>query len=252
MTEPATAGHRPGATPESAWAGWLPEQGWPAWMPDPAWRRVAVCAAHPDDEVLGVGGTLALLAGAGVQVQLVAVTDGDASHPGSTVLSPAQLARARVGESGRALAALGAPGTVTTRLGLPDGGLAEREEELTVTLGAALAGADAVLTTWTGDGHPDHEALGRATLAAAGRLGLPSWQYPVWTWHWARPGDPRVPWDTAHRVALPPSVRAAKRAAVACFATQVTALGPDPADAVVLPPEFLAHHLDRDHEVVWR
>jgi LmbE family N-acetylglucosaminyl deacetylase len=239
------AGHRPDATSEETWAAWLP-QPWPGWVPDPTWRRVVVCAAHPDDEVLGVGGTMALLAGAGVQLHLVAVTDGEASHPGNPVLGPAELAAARVAESARALAALGA-GATTTRLGLPDSAVAAHEEELALALGAQLAGADAVLTTWTGDGHPDHEAVGRATLAAAARLGVPVLQYPVWTWHWAVPDDPRVPWHRAQAVPLPPSVRAAKQAAIACFTTQVHPLGPDPA---VLPPEFLAH-ADRDHEVLW-
>ncbi|WP_082557141.1 PIG-L deacetylase family protein [Modestobacter sp. Leaf380] len=249
MSAPA-AGHTPDATPEEDWAGWLPGQDWPAWVPDPTWRRVAVCAAHPDDEVLGVGGTLALLSGAGVEVELVAVTDGDASHPGSTVLSPAQLAVARVAESGHALRALCAGSTRTTRLGLPDGRVAEHEAGLGVALAAAFAGVDAVLTTWSGDGHPDHEAVGRAAVAAGARAGVPVWQYPVWTWHWAVPGDPRVPWERAHRVDLPPSVQDAKAAAIACFRTQVAPLGPDPADAVVLPPEFLAHSA-RPTEVLW-
>ncbi len=246
MSAPA-AGHRPDATPESAWADWLPERSWPAWVPDPAWREVAVCAAHPDDEVLGVGGTIAGLAADGVRVHLVAVTDGDASHPGSAVLSPAALARARIVESERALATLGAPGTRTTRLGLPDGGVARHEEELVVALTGAFTGADAVITTWTGDGHPDHDAVGRAAVDAAAALGLPLWQYPVWTWHWAAPGDPRVPWDRTRAVALTPAVVAAKRAAIGCFTTQIAPVGPDPA---ILPPEFLAHFA-RSFEVLW-
>jgi LmbE family N-acetylglucosaminyl deacetylase len=214
-------------------------------VPDPTWRRVVVCAAHPDDEVLGVGGTLALLAGAGVQLHLVAVTDGEASHPGNPVLGPAELASARVAEHARALEVLGAGSTTCTRLGLPDSAVPAHEGDLVVALRALLAGADAVLAPWTGDGHPDHEAVGRAAVAAAGDV--PVLQFPVWTWHWAAPGDPRVPRDRARAVPLPPSVQAAKRAAVACFTTQVHPLGPDPA---ILPPEFLAH-FDRDHEVLW-
>jgi LmbE family N-acetylglucosaminyl deacetylase len=237
-------------TPESAWAGWLPGTGWPVWAPDPAWRRVAVCAAHPDDEVLGAGGTMALLAGAGVQLHLVSATDGEASHPGSTVLTPAALRAARAAETGAALAELGVAARVT-RLRLPDSGLAAHEEELTAGLVGALAGCDAVLAPWTGDAHPDHEAVGRAALAAGEALGVPVWQYPVWAWHWAAPDDPRVPWHTAHRVVLPPAVQAAKRAAVARFATQVHPLGPAPADRAVLPPDVLAH-FDRDREVLLR
>jgi LmbE family N-acetylglucosaminyl deacetylase len=237
-------------TAEADWAGWLPQQDWPAWTPDPAWTQVAVCAAHPDDEVLGAGGVMALLAAAGVRVHLVAATDGEGSHPGSTVLGPAALAAVRVTETTAALAELGVPAQVT-RLRLPDSGLAAREDELTAGLAAAVTGCDAVLAPWTGDAHPDHEAVSRAAVAAGTALGVPVWQYPVWTWHWAAPGDPRVPWGSAHRVALPPGVRAAKRAAVARFVTQVAPIGPAAADRVVLPAEVLAH-FDRDAEVLLR
>jgi LmbE family N-acetylglucosaminyl deacetylase len=109
---------------------------------------------------------------------------------------------------------------------------------------------DRAVGTAVGD-HHDHEAVGRAAVAAGESLGVPVWQYPVWTWHWAAPGDPRVPWHTAHRVDLPPAVRAAKRAAVARFVTQVAPLGPAEADRAVLSPEVLAH-FDRDREVLLR
>ncbi|QXG75758.1 PIG-L family deacetylase [Modestobacter sp. L9-4] len=247
MTEDRIAA--PG-TAETAWAGWLPQQDWPAWTPDPAWTRVAVCAAHPDDEVLGAGGVMALLAAAGVHLHLVAATDGEGSHPGSTVLTPAGLAAARVAETDAALAELGVRAPAT-RLGLPDSGLADCEDELTDRLTAVVTGCDAVLAPWTGDAHPDHEAVGRAAVAAGAALGVPVWQYPVWTWHWAAPDDPRVPWHTAHRVDLPPDVRAAKRAAVARFVTQVAPLGPADADRAVLSPDVLAH-FDRDREVLLR
>jgi LmbE family N-acetylglucosaminyl deacetylase len=249
VSEPEDRIAAPG-TDEARWAGWLPGTGWPAWTVDPVWRRVVVCAAHPDDEVLGAGGVLALLAAAGVQVDLVAVTDGEGSHPGSTVLAPGRLAELRIAETEDALAALGVSARVI-RLGLPDSGLAARETELASALAAAVTGCDAVLAPWTGDAHPDHEAVGRAAVAVGAASGMPVWQYPVWAWHWATPAVPRVPWDSAHRVALPPPVRAAKRAAVARFVTQVQPLGPAPADRAVLPPEVLAH-FDRDLEVLFR
>lgn len=45
--------------------------------------RVLVVAAHPDDEVLGMGGTIALHAGRGDRVRVLVVTDGSsAQYPG--------------------------------------------------------------------------------------------------------------------------------------------------------------------------
>ena len=72
---------RPG-TAEESWASWLELRQLPA--ADPlAWASVVVVAAHPDDEVLGVGGTMAMLAGAGAGLRLIAVRaslEGDLAH----------------------------------------------------------------------------------------------------------------------------------------------------------------------------
>lgn len=47
--------------------------------------RILVFAAHPDDEVLGMGGTIALHADGGDGVRVVCVTDGSSSqYPGDT------------------------------------------------------------------------------------------------------------------------------------------------------------------------
>ena len=76
---------RPG-TAEEAWDEWAGLQHLPA--ADPLdWPSVVIVAAHPDDEVLGAGGTMAMLAAAGARLRLVAVTDGEASHPGPILRS---------------------------------------------------------------------------------------------------------------------------------------------------------------------
>lgn len=231
-----------------SWAGWcrmpefaLPEEG-----------RVVVAAAHPDDEVLGVGGTLARLAAAGLAVTVVSVTDGEGSHPGNTAgLTPGRLAELRAVELCDALRELGAGDADVVRLGVPDTGVAGHEARLTDELADLLPGAVLCLAPWTGDVHGDHEAVGRAAVAASRRESVPCALYPVWMWHWAEPDDPRVPWHRASRITLPSAVRARKRVAIERFATQIRPLGPAPQDAAVLPPEELAHHL-RDWEVVFR
>ena len=94
-------------------------------------------AAHPDDEVLGVGGTMAILAAAGARLRLIAVTDGEASHPGS---DPAVIGSdADRGVSGRP-GLLGARAAEVVRLRLPDTAVAAHEDELAGLLRELCAG----------------------------------------------------------------------------------------------------------------
>ncbi len=65
--------------------------------------RIVVFAAHPDDEVLGMGGTIAVHASAGEAVRIVCVTDGSSTqYPGDTALRERKNEEAR-----RAAAELG-------------------------------------------------------------------------------------------------------------------------------------------------
>jgi LmbE family N-acetylglucosaminyl deacetylase len=233
-------------TDERTWASWS----WLSTLPGSGLAGLAgvtsavVVAAHPDDEVLGAGGLISVLAASRARLRLVAVTDGERSHRGRT--SPAVLARRRTAETAAALRALGARAAEVIRLHLPDGRLAAREDELTAALAPLAAGFDLCLAPWDRDMHPDHEAAGRAARRAGpGSL----YYYPVWMWHWALPGDSRVPWDRALRIPLPPRAASRKRAAISCFASQTTdrghGLGP------VLSPGMIAH-FTRTMEVLFR
>ncbi|MFC7649257.1 PIG-L deacetylase family protein [Streptosporangium lutulentum] len=142
-------------TPEAEWRAWPGLGALPA-LAYGGWHSVVVIAAHPDDEVLGVGGLLSLLAEAGVRLRLIAVTDGEASHPG--IADVPALAARRVNESESALEALGARAVEIIRLGMPDTGLAAREGELTEALKEAAAGFQVCLAPWEADVHSDHEA----------------------------------------------------------------------------------------------
>ena len=229
------AGDTPG-TDEKSWAAWP----WLSTLPGGGLAGLAgvtsavVVAAHPDDEVLGAGGLISLLGASRARLRLVAVTDGERSHLGHA--SPAALARRRTAETAAALRALGARAVEVIRLRLPDGGLACREADLTAALAPLIRGFDLCLAPWDGDLHPDHEAAGRAARQAGPRA---LYHYPVWMWHWASPADPRVPWNRALRIPLPPRAVARKRAAITCFASQTTdrghGLGP------VLTPGVIAH-----------
>jgi LmbE family N-acetylglucosaminyl deacetylase len=244
-------------TPEDAWRNWRELAGRPKlrMLTPPA--TAVVVAPHPDDEVLAVGGLLLLLSRAGTAIHIVAVTDGEASHPRSPTLTARELAARRVDETAKALSLLGLEAASVQRLRLPDGGVRQAENyggHITAAVMRILAhtagnGQAWCLVPWTGDGHPDHAAAGAAAITAVGATAR-LLAYPVWMWHWAEPGDPRVPWWQARRVLLPDDVRDAKRAAIAAFETQVNPLSDDPADAAILPPNVQAR-FTRDVEFVF-
>lgn len=76
--------------------------------------RVLVVAAHPDDEVLGMGGTIAVHTGRGDQVRVVVVTDGSSTqYPGD-----AEIRARKEEEARRAARELGVEDYV--HLDLPD------------------------------------------------------------------------------------------------------------------------------------
>lgn len=239
-------------TPERDWARWGAPGRFPLWVPPDAANRVVIVAPHPDDEVLGPGGLARVAADAGLRVLIVAVTDGGASHPGSPTLDPAGLVAARLIERIEALSRLGLAGAAVVRLELPDGDVAAHEARLEQELIDRLGPGDLCLATWSQDGHPDHEAVGRAAERASSRAGAHHAQFPIWMWHWGAPGDPRVPWERLRRVELPAHVATAKQRAVAAFASQVLPLSDDPADAAILPPHVLARLLRPSETVIVR
>ncbi|GGG20200.1 acetylglucosaminylphosphatidylinositol deacetylase [Rhodococcoides trifolii] len=235
-------------TPETVWQQWTPNF---AALDMSTCRRLVVIAPHPDDEILGLGGTAAGLAAVGVDVSVVSVTDGGASHPGSPTYGRADLERIRRLESITALGELGLP--PPHRLGLPDGHIAQHEDLLAGELAEFLDGSGPgtwCAATFSGDGHPDHEATGRVAQMVAAAVGATYVEYPIWMWHWAVPDDDGVPWDRARTVSLSPEQMEAKRRAVSRFRSQIDDLSPDPADRAVLPP-WVLDRLLRETETVF-
>jgi LmbE family N-acetylglucosaminyl deacetylase len=174
---------------------------------------------------------MALLAASGVRIRLVVVTDGEGSHPD---VDPELVASRRAAESARAREVLGISAAEVIRLRLPDTRVAGHEAELAARLAELSEGFDVCLAPWEEDGHPDHEAVGRA----ARREGRWVLSYPVWMWHWAVPADLRVPWRRAWQVPLPGGVALKKRSAIRTFTSQLT----DRTDAgPVLPADIVAH-----------
>ena len=187
--------------------------------------RMVVVAPHPDDEILMVGGLLQHMLRLARNVLLVAVTDGTASHAGSTDWPRERLARERPRESHAALETLGLPVEPMLRLEFADGELQRLQPQLAERIAQVIRPRDVVFTTWQHDGHPDHEATGHACATAAGHVGATLIEVPVWAWHWARPGDARLPWHRARQLVLDDAAVQLKQEAVKAFVSQLL---PDP------------------------
>ncbi|KQQ62581.1 acetylglucosaminylphosphatidylinositol deacetylase [Pseudomonas sp. Leaf127] len=212
-------------TPLSAWQASSRLAAVPAISADllvPSECRAVIVAPHPDDEVLGCGGLMSQLHLLERELLLISVTNGTASHPGSALWPASRLAAARPEESTEALQRLGLPADLPwLRSAYQDGAVVEREAELQAFLERHLLPTDVVFGTWRGDGHGDHEAVGRACANACAAVGAQFNEVPIWAWHWAGPEDERLPWERARKLLLDPALLARKHDAVQAFVSQL-------------------------------
>lgn len=144
-------------------------------------RAVVILVPHPDDEVLGCGLLIARLVRAGVRVVIVALTDGDASHPGSLRWPPAALAKVRRAELRRALQRLGAARAGVRFMGWHDGGVSSEARQLRIAALCHAIGAGLILAASAEDHHPDHKACFAIGTGVARRSNVPLVGYAVWS-----------------------------------------------------------------------
>ncbi len=136
---------------------------------------VVAVVAHPDDESLIAGGTLALAATGGLPTGAFALTRGELGPIADAALATEEtLGAVRERELHAAAAALGL--TWSACLQEPDGELEWADEERVAAALAERLAADppAVVLTFGADGlydHPDHVAAGRIATLAVARLG---------------------------------------------------------------------------------
>jgi len=136
--------------------------------------RLMCVLAHPDDESLGTGGTLARYAAEGVETYLVTATRGERGRFGDGGERPADevVGRTREAELHAAAKELGL--REVTILGYPDGGLdavdpAAAQEQIADHLRRVRPHVVITFGPEGAYGHPDHIAVSQLATAAAYR-----------------------------------------------------------------------------------
>lgn len=213
--------------------------------------RAVVIAPHPGDEVVTCGGLLQLLSALGHPLQLISITDGSASHPGSQQWSEKRLSVFRPQESVEALRRLGLPmhSLKWIRGGFTDNALAEREDQLTEFIARYLRPGDVVFSTWRKDGNVDHDTVGHASAKAAALVGAAFNEVPVRAWHWPSRDQGLIPWHRARKIRLDTWTVARKSHATHAYASQ---LDGEPAIGLApLLPRVLLERMRLPYEIVF-
>jgi N-acetylglucosamine malate deacetylase 1 len=229
---------------------------------------IVVVAPHPDDEVFGCGGLIALKRSQGVPVQVIFLTDGGASHTGLVEMSRQELVNIRQREALNALSILGVAAEQVHFLNYPDGELAMLPEAQTTEAIAHLsqhlqaAQPGEVYVTHACDRSSDHEvAYTWVKQAIAGWQpqpletdNLPAtpilYEYPIWILWDGIVGlnFPAEVLQGAYRQSIA-GVQRQKQTAMAQYQSQClpVAAGQRP----VLPPGFI-DRFQADHEIFFQ
>lgn len=157
---------------------------------EPGLGSCVVVAPHPDDEVFGAGGMIALKRAAGVRVDVVFLTCGGASHERCCCVSRATVGANRRRLADKACGILGVGSECLHWFGWEDGTVpgsyAAGFSEAVAAVRAILeeSGASEVYCPHPADVWGDHVAAAEIVAAAvAGLSGTPKvYHYLVWAW----------------------------------------------------------------------
>ncbi|MBI5101796.1 MAG: PIG-L family deacetylase [Nitrospirae bacterium] len=125
--------------------------------------RALVLSPHADDETLGCGGTIALMAATGAEIHVAVMSDGSKVDTADPVRGD-ELVAARKREAHAAAAILGV--REVHFLDLPDGALQGREDEMSVMISELVESIkpDIIFSPSPTDYHPDHIAVSRVAI----------------------------------------------------------------------------------------
>jgi LmbE family N-acetylglucosaminyl deacetylase len=200
---------------------------------------MVLVAPHPDDEVFGAGGVIQHTLNERIPLALIAVTDGEASHPESKAAVQCGRPEKRHRESNEALRRSGWNDPTMARLHLPESDVRGHQEQLREKLAPSLRPDNLRVAPWQCDAHAYHDVFGRTAYENGRATGAALLYHFVRTWHWADPNGADISWDLCRRFDITRRERARKRWATGAFETQVRAIRPESADPAILPGPLL-------------
>ena len=149
-----------------------------------------VLAPHPDDETLGCGGLIAMLRTSGVEVSIVFITSGSASHPNSKSHPPELLSKIREQEAIEACKSLNVSGVNVHFLRCQDSKLnamttSELDDQTKILLELIdVHSFKTIALPWRKDPHPDHIVTSQIgnILIKNYNSQLIKLEYLIWLW----------------------------------------------------------------------
>ncbi len=145
--------------------------------------NILVFAAHPDDDILGTGGTIAKLSKEGHNCYAVICSNGE-SLLGTHIFKKTVAIETRISEATKAGEIIGFKKTMF--LGLKDTKLNEamRDKDVYDRIKRIIKSynPDRIFTHSVDDAHPDHSAVARATLEICEQIKYekPIYSYEIW------------------------------------------------------------------------
>lgn len=203
---------------------------------------ILIASPHPDDETLGCGGLIIHCARLARPVTILAMTNGEASHPGNRSWRR-RLGEIRKHEQRNALKALGLTDPDVIPLELPDGRLDhldheqyERLHELILSV-IQSRGIRTLFVPAVDDCHADHRLTARLLAKVALRHPVEHFfSYQIWPPEVRPPRVPANECEYAHDIS---DLVGLKRAAIYQHRSQLSAIDPDHTQGFRMPEALL-------------
>lgn len=211
-------------------------------------QSVMVLAPHPDDESLGCGGLISLLAESNKKVCVVFITDGSMSHPNSKKYPAGKLAATRKTEALAALHELQvAPCNIffmnkkdRALPGYNEKGFEQNANELKHIIDVCRPGL--IIVPYEKDPHPDHRATWQMLMQVRNKTqtGFSILEYMIWLYNLGTEKDLPAGDAVCRCVDITKYIQQ-KQNAISCHVSQTTRLIDDDPGGFMLTADVLQH-----------